>query len=206
MPNMKHRVSLPNCLAYMKYSISKSSACVIDITIISLDCLKRIDVWRDQPLRINKGLVSRISGDIPSRGGIYFLFGNKGILLYIGKASNIRQRINNHTKQRTIEEIANQEKRNPSHIKTISWIEADDEGCRDILETAYLRSYGTAWNADKIDPLLEYPAAPYDEELKSSEVIKYLEKQKVLLNNTMSAAANKIFGQVAQQGVPFIDM
>lgn len=186
----------------MKYSIHKSDCCEIAITIKSLDLLKRIPVWRSEPLRLNKGLVSRINADIPGYGGIYFLFGDAGILLYIGKAANIRQRINIHTKQRTLEEIASQSKPNPSHIKTMAWLKADDAGCRDILETAYLQSYGTAWNIDKIDVDLDYPKPPHDDELDAPEVKDYLAKQQASINESVKAVADRIFGQKAQQGVP----
>ena len=185
----------------MKYSIQKSDRCEIAITIDSLDGLKRIPVWRGEPLRLNKSLVSRINADIPGDGGIYFLFGDAGILLYIGKAANIRQRINIHTKQRTLEEIASQSKPNPSHIKTMAWIKADDAGCRDILETAYLRSYGTAWNIDKIDANLEYPTSPHDDELDAPEVKAYLAKRQAALNESFKAVSDRIFGEKAQQGV-----
>jgi len=185
----------------MKYSIHKSDRCEIAITIESLDLLKRIPVWRSEPLRLNKGLVSRINADIPSFGGIYFLFGDAGILLYIGKAANIRQRINIHTKQRTLEEIASQSKPNPAHIKTMAWIMADDAGCRDILETAYLRSYGTAWNIDKIDAGLEYPEPPLDEDLEAPKVKEYIARRQALLNESFKAVADRIFGEKPNKGV-----
>ena len=56
-----------------------------------------------------------------------------------------------HTSHRTIQEIANQSKMNPKHIVFASWVLTPDAGACDIIETAYLRTHGTAWNFDKID-------------------------------------------------------
>jgi hypothetical protein len=107
------------------------------------------------------------------------------VAYFIGKASNIRQRLNAHTASRTIREIAYKKRRNPKHIIFVSWILASDAGARDIIETAYLRTYGTAWNLDKIDETLDYPEAPEDEDFHNPEVQEYIQKHEKIINDSI---------------------
>lgn len=122
---------------------------------------------------------------IPSVGGIYFLFYEDLKLLYIGKALNIRQRVIQHLQSRKIPEIANQERRNPNHIKYVSYIEIEGKCARDIFETIYLNQYATAWNIEKINENIPFPEAPEDEELERDDVKHYLKKHQTILDEVI---------------------
>lgn len=170
----------------IEYIIKKGSSCKVHVEIPKLDSLPRYDVWRKQPIINRNQTIQRLNSSIPSKGGVYFLFYSDERLLYIGKAANIRQRLNFHTGPRTIREIAEEKKRNPKHIFSASWILTPDAGARDIIETAYLRTYGTAWNSDKIDKRLNYPEAPKDQYLDLPEVQKYIQKQNQIMRDVVA--------------------
>lgn len=171
----------------IKYHIKTGNCCKVDIEIPTLDSLKKHNTWNKQPpINCNK-TSQRLSSSIPNKGGVYFLFFSDGRLLYVGKAANIRQRLNMHTSPRTIREIADQKRMNPKHIFWVSWILTPDAGAREIIETAYLRLYGTAWNYDKIDNELIYPQAPKDEDLELPEVQKYIQKEQRIMKDIVAS-------------------
>lgn len=167
------------------YEVRIGQAAAISIEIPALASLTKHRAWLDQAVPTRNGQLRRLNLDIPAEPGIYFLFYADGRLLYVGKASNIRQRLNQHTATRTVHQIALQERRNPRHIQYVSWVVCHDEGARDVLETAYLRSYGTAWNVGKVDMLLDYPEAPDDEDLQLPEVQQYLRKTRAIIDRAI---------------------
>lgn len=171
----------------MTYKIELGTSLKVNIEIPKLESLEKHSVWKKRPQVNANRTIQRINHSIPKRGGVYFLFYSDKRLLYIGKSANIRQRINGHTKIRSVHEIAEETKRNPKHIYMISWLILEDEGSREIVETAYLRTYGTAWNQDKIDKNLSYPAAPIDEDLHLPEVQTYIKKQHKIIDEAIEA-------------------
>ena len=164
------------------HNIKISDCCRVDIEIPKLDTLEKFKVFNDNPILNKNKTVQKLNPSIPNNGGVYFLFYSDGRLLYIGKAGNIRSRLNGHTRRRTIREIVYKKRWNPKHIVFISWISIPDAGVRDIIETAYLRTYGTAWNNDKIDSKLTYPEAPEDEEINHPKVQEYKQKEEKLID------------------------
>lgn len=169
----------------IKYNIKIGNCLSIDIEIPALESLKKFTVWNKQTSINRNKTIQRLNPSIPSEGGIYFLFYSDNRLLYIGKSANIRQRLNGHTSTRTIQEIAEQKRGNPKHIFFASWLLEGDEGSREIIETAYLQTYGTAWNLDKIDKHLNYPQAPEDEDLNLPKVQAYLKKEQQLIDDAI---------------------
>jgi len=176
-----------NYMNLVNYKINTGDSLRVDIEIPSFESLEKHHVWNMQPtVNVNK-TIQKLNPSIPNEGGVYFLFYSDNRLLYVGKAANIRQKLNDHTKTRTIQEIAEQKRRNPRHICSVSWLMLEDDGAKEIIKTAYLRVYGTAWNQEKIDNNLTYPPAPEDEEYNLPEVQAYLKKEKNIMDKAIEA-------------------
>ena len=174
-------------MTLVNYKIITGNSLKVDIEIPSLESLERHHVWNKQLAANANKTIQRLNPFIPNKGGVYFLFYSDNRLLYVGKAANIRQRLNNHTKIRTIQEIAKQERKNPKHIFSVSWLLLEDDGEREIIETAYLQTYGTAWNQEKIDSNLTNPPAPEDEDYNLPEVQEYIQKDNNIIDSAIEA-------------------
>jgi len=160
----------------------------IEFTIKRIEDLDKINLYRETPKKTKSGYLSRIVDEIPNTSGLYFLFKDDK-LLYIGTAENIRQRINQHTQKRSVEEIASQKRINPNHFTHISWLEIEEEIDRQILETVYLNKYPTAYCTNKVyTEFDEEPTPPKDKELERPDVVQY---QKRLQNSLANAVLNQ---------------
>lgn len=167
----------------MLFNVNFSTQIKIDFQIPKIEDLKKIEPYRKTPQKTQSGYLSRLVDKIPSKPGIYFLF-KDDILLYIGTAENIRQRINQHTQKRTIEEIASQKKMNPNHITQVSWLEIEEEVDRQIIETVYLNKYPTAYCDNKVYvDFDEIPERPEDEELERADVVQYIKRNQKLMDS-----------------------
>ena len=120
--------------------IRLSNKTQISIEIPELSKLQLVAPFLEQPKKAKNGQVVRLSEKIPNKSGVYFLFGSDGKVLYIGKAVDIRSRISMHTQQRNISDIRYQWGFSYRLVKNVSWLLIENEGERDIVETAYLNS------------------------------------------------------------------
>lgn len=158
----------------MFFNVNFGTPIKMDFQIPRIEDLKKIKPYRETPQKTQSGYLSRLVDTITNKPGVYFFF-KDDILLYIGTAENIRQRINQHTQKRTIEEIASQEKMNPNHITQVSWLEIEEKIDRQLIETVYLNTYPTAYCYNKVYVEFdERPERPKDEELERPDVVQYI--------------------------------
>lgn len=169
----------------MFFNVNFGTPIKMDFQIPRIEDLKKIKPYRETPQKTQSGYLSRLVDTITNKPGVYFLF-KDDILLYIGTAENIRKRINKHTQKRTIEEIADQERRYSSHITHVSWLEIGEEIDRQIIETVYLNTYPTAYCSDKLYVEFdERPECPKDEELERPDVVQYIKRRQKLMDNAV---------------------
>lgn len=160
----------------MIFNVKYGDKLKIEIRIPSITDLRKINPYRDTPKKLKHGVTLRLKKEIPDKPGVYFLF-HKKALLYIGNGKSIRQRINAHTLERSIKEIAQQKRMNPEHIKSVAWIEIGNKIDREVIETAYLNLHGTVWNFDKLHiKLKDYPDFPWDKDLEKKEVVEHIKE------------------------------
>ena len=150
--------------------IKLSNKIQVSIEIPELNKLPIVTPFLDQPKKAKNGQVIRLSKDIPNKSGVYFLFGSDGNVLYIGKAVDIRSRISKHTKQRSISDIRDRRGFSYKLVTHVSWLLVENEGERDIVETAYLNIIPTAFNCDKVGKSELMLKTPEDPELLETSV------------------------------------
>lgn len=125
------------------------------LTLPKLETLSKYSIISNIPVVGNKE--SWINPVIPKKRGIYFLF-NKNKLYYIGKSSNIRQRVTTHItpqsqrpSQRNIQVPFNE-------INQVAFLLFEDDSFLDVAELFYIIYYKPKYN---FSPLVSEYLPPY---------------------------------------------
>lgn len=128
----------------------------ISLTLPKLETLSKYSIISNIPIVGNKE--SWINPVIPKKRGIYFLF-NKRELYYIGKSSNIRQRVTthitpqSHTPARSCIHVPSNE------INMVAFLLFQDDSFIDVAELFYITYYKPKYN---FNPFKSKFVPPYE--------------------------------------------
>ena len=113
---------------------------------------------------------------LPTRGGIYMFYNeDQGELLYIGKASNLRQRVKMHLRDTSMGPNRFGGTGDVKH--NFRWIETFCVDCpmeRDIYETYLINTLKPFLNVGKV---YSYKTSRYIDKYKSEEYLKFQEEE-----------------------------
>lgn len=112
--------------------------------------------------------------DIPRIGGVYLLYSDKGELLYIGKAQNLKQRLTQHFNCYSSDNLQDVY----HNIGYATYCIVSDPVEREIYETWMINTMKPAWNIEKVFTYRtrRYEEHWYDpEELAEAKRIKEME-------------------------------
>jgi len=84
--------------------------------------------------------------DVPKVGGVYLLYSNRGELLYIGKAQNIKQRLTQHFNCHSSDNLQDAY----HNISYATYFYSFDPVEREIYETYMINTMKPAWNVEKV--------------------------------------------------------
>ena len=88
------------------------------------------------------GILARYTNhDVTTEPGLYFLFDRKGVIIYVGKATNIQFRLSQHLNEKLGLSYVETEK-----IHKISVIVVDDSALRSFLEVLYIFNLNPQFN------------------------------------------------------------
>ncbi len=88
-------------------------------------------------------LAPRLGDELPERPGVYRFYGEEGALLYVGKASNIRERVFQHWHAAVREA---REQRLAAETRSVDWIETAGELGALLLEARLVRESKPLYN------------------------------------------------------------
>ncbi len=114
----------------------------------SIALLKKYIAKNDKP-KIIGGKESWITKNIPSKGGVYFIFGKNNKLIYVGRSSNVRNRIVLHASKNTInsEMMWGYQRQVPAdEVIKVAFLLTNDKTKRKLIENIYICLYQPKYN------------------------------------------------------------
>ncbi len=91
---------------------------------------------------------------LPIKSGVYFHKDKSGKLIYVGKASNLRNRVRQYFQESTLKEARRSNPKTAVHISEIAdidWVETDSEIDALFLEAELIKRYKPKYNIDLRD-------------------------------------------------------
>ncbi len=124
-------------------TLIKENGMSISLTLPKLETLSKYSIISNIPIVGNKE--SWINPVIPKKRGIYFLF-NKNKLYYIGKSSNIRQRVTTHITPQSQRPSQSNIQVPFNEINQVAFLLFQDDTFLDVAELFYISYYKPKYN------------------------------------------------------------
>lgn len=114
---------------------------ILHFTLPNINFLPVINARRENPIKNKNGSISIINSELPITSGVYFIYDKNQILLYIGRAVNIKKRISIHLSKISYPYFVPDEE-----IEFIKFILLKDEKEIDLLESFFIYLYQPKYN------------------------------------------------------------
>ena len=96
----------------------------------------------------NKDKTSRMLASLPEKPGCYQFFDEKGTIIYVGKAKNLKRRVTSYFQK---EHVENKTRVLVKHIRDIKYIVVDSEEDALLLENSLIKQYRPRYNVQLKD-------------------------------------------------------